>query len=527
MPDHEQSQSRESSRVDGPIDAEEEAFSTSQWNQTSISDVQGSTAVSDILPEDAKTTAGSGLLRKVEVSSMPASRLAALKERAKAVAAERATEEDMFRQSVDDEATDVLSTGAERSELEDIPSREEQLDLDSTSAEPKSVPAAARGAKPQKKNKKERSPTTRTLRADTSHFKSLTIADQPKVPQLAHSLDRVLFNPGVYHLQDPRSRVFNFDPYVEKILPVSDFNFAALQSFVSSSKDKRLEQLARQHNKRYVSSSSSMTGVLATFHFLLSQWRPLNLGNVSRSFPEDSLKFTRTTRGPAAAYLRWRDGTYALEVDKTYDTETVLSALGHSMEKFLTRSPEEFHKFRKPSKSAKRAAAADGQPEPLDVESNVYHYSEVGDFLVRSQLDAGDARLPGTGIFDLKTRAVVAVRMDSKNYEAMRGYEIRGRFGRWESFEREYYDMVRSVFLKYSLQARLGRMDGIFVAFHNTTRFFGFQYIPLEEMDQALHGVTDPALGDNEMVLSMQILNDVLDRATRKFPKQVRAKRKR
>ncbi len=90
---------------------------------------------------------------------------------------------------------------------------------------------------------------------------------------------------------------------------------------------------------------------------------------------------------------------------------------------------------------------------------------------MRSQLDAHDPRLPGTGMFDLKTRAVVTIRMDAQQYESTRGYEIRGRHGEWESFEREYYDMIRAAFLKYSLQVRMGRMDGIFVAFHNTERY--------------------------------------------------------
>ena len=44
---------------------------------------------------------------------------------------------------------------------------------------------------------------------------------------------------------------------------------------------------------------------------------------------------------------------------------------------------------------------------------------------------------------------------------------------------RRFYDMTRSAFLKYSMQVRIGNMDGIFVAYHNTARIFGFQYISL------------------------------------------------
>ena len=36
-------------------------------------------------------------------------------------------------------------------------------------------------------------------------------------------------------------------------------------------------------------------------------------------------------------------------------------------------------------------------------------------------------------------------------------------------------------------------MDGVLVAYHNTARIFGFQYIPLEEMEARLYGTGDGA----------------------------------
>ena len=373
---------------------------------------------------------------------------------------------------------------------------------------------------------KKSSKTSTTLLSDLKSIDSkrarLTALDvgqeQPPVPRLAHGLDRVLFNPGVYHLQDPRSRVYNFDPYVETIVPVNEFDFDALAPFLTSSQDPVLEALARQHKKRYAGSSSSLTGILSAFHFLLSQWRPLNIQTISQGFDQPSLNFTGLSRAPAAVCLRWRNGTYGLDADKSFDSENILSSLGQSMEKFFTTTPEDFERYRISKAASRPADGLDRGHEP-----HVYHYSTLGNILMRSQLDAHDERLPGTGVFDLKTRAVVSVRMDTQNYEAMRGYEIRHRFGPWESFEREYYDMIRAAFLKYSLQVRIGRMDGIFVAFHNTTRVFGFQYIPLEEMDLALHGQTDRSLGDQELDLSLSILNDVLDRATARFPEKVKS----
>lgn len=332
------------------------------------------------------------------------------------------------------------------------------------------------------------------------------------VPNLSYGLERVLFNPGVYHLQDPRSGVFNFDPYLRSVMPVNEFDFDALKEYVTSSRDKVLLSKTIEEKKKYTGSTSSMTSALAHFHFLLSQWREINPGALSQNFPVDHLNFTQLQRAPVSIFLRYRDGVYAIDADKQFDTGNILMMLGKSMEKLLTLPNEDFEKYRKSNPEKVPGEARDGSEE--------FHYSTLGDFLLRSQLDAHDSRLPGTGMFDLKTRAVVSIRQDIEGYELGQGYEIRARFGKWESYEREYYDMIRAAFLKYSLQVRMGRMDGIFVAFHNITRIFGFQYIGIDEMDYALHGTHDPTIGDSEFKLSIGMLNKVLDRATEKYPKR-------
>ena len=335
---------------------------------------------------------------------------------------------------------------------------------------------------------------------------------QPPVPNLAYGLERVLFNPGVYHLRDPRSRVFNFDPYLESIMPVAEFDFNALKEYITSSRDETLLSAAAAEHKKYTGSTSSMTSALAHFHFLLSQWRPVNTSNLSQGFPDTLRTFTQLQRAPSAIFLRWRNGTYAIDADKEFDSANILMMLGKSMEKLLTLPTQDFEKYRKENSDQI------SEDERNEVES--FHYTTMGDFLMRSQLDAYDPRIPGTGMFDLKTRAVVSIRMDARNYHNGLGYEIRSRHGEFESYEREYYDMIRAAFLKYSLQVRMGRMDGIFVAFHNTERIFGFQYISLPEMDLAIHGQEDLTIGDSEFKLSLELLNRVLDRATAKFPEQ-------
>lgn len=322
-------------------------------------------------------------------------------------------------------------------------------------------------------------------------------------------------SPGVYHLQDQRSRVFNFDPYLQSIMPVAEFDFTALKAYITSSKDRSLKDIAEKHGKRYRGSSSSMTSALAHFHYLLSRFRKVNLQMLSKGFPDRGMdNFTIFQRSPVAIFLKREDGAYAIDADKEFDSGTILSHLGKAMEKLLTLDTKDYERYRKSNLEQVPTAEREG-PE-------TFHYSSFGDILMRSQLDAHDPRLPGTGMFDLKTRAVVSIRMDAMNHQSGVGYEIRSLQGEWESFEREYYDMIRSAFLKYSLQVRMGRMDGIFVAFHNVQRIFGFQYISLPEMDLALHGGKfATTIGDQEFRLSLGLLNQVLDRVTEKFPESV------
>jgi Mitochondrial protein Pet127 len=334
----------------------------------------------------------------------------------------------------------------------------------------------------------------------------------PEVPTLCHDLSRVLFNPGIYQLQDPRSRVYNFDPYLQKIMPVSEFDFKILKEYITSSRDKNLRSLALEHGKKYVGSSSSMTATLAQFHFLLSHWRDINTNVLSKGFPDTLKSFTIIQRSPSSVFLRYQDGVYAMDADKEYDSANILMSLGRSMEKLLTKEPQNFERYRKNSET-KIAEEERSVPE-------AYQYTHSGDFLMRAQLDAYDSRLPGSGTFDLKTRAVASIRHNVMKHEEGVGYQIKTRFGDWESYEREYYDMMRSAFLKYSLQVRLGLMDGIFVAFHNIERIFGFQYVSLPEMDLALHGQDDTTLGDMEFKFSVELLNRILNRATERFPKR-------
>lgn len=137
---------------------------------------------------------------------------------------------------------------------------------------------------------------------------------------------------------------------------------------------------------------------------------------------------------------------------------TPTNAQGTLLENFLTKTPAEFNKTlrddsepttksQKPMREAYRFAKV-GFDDLFLYERHSPHL-QSDKFVMRSQLDCHDARLPGTGVFDIKTRAVLPIRMDILNYEENSGYQIKSQYGIMESFEREYYDLIRSGFLKY------------------------------------------------------------------------------
>jgi hypothetical protein len=64
-------------------------------------------------------------------------------------------------------------------------------------------------------------------------------------------------------------------------------------------------------------------------------------------------------------------------------------------------------------------------------------------------------------------------------------------------------------------------MDGVFVAYHNTEKLFGFQYIPLTEMDTRLFGSSE--CGKKIFDSCVGILETLVDKIVDSFPGEVGA----
>ena len=152
--------------------------------------------------------------------------------------------------------------------------------------------------------------------------------------------------------------------------------------------------------------------------------------------------------------------------------------------------------------------------------ANEFCFSKVEDIVIRSQIDCKSEVLDNRS-FDIKVRATYPIRMDSFRYKDYTGYKFTKESGLMFTQIREYYDLVRSAFLKWSLQARLGNMHGLFgnqyiiiqVCYHTTLETLGFQYLPLDKVLKDFFG--SKKLADESFNLSMELLKTVLENITK------------
>ncbi|KAI8096423.1 mitochondrial protein Pet127-domain-containing protein [Halteromyces radiatus] len=343
----------------------------------------------------------------------------------------------------------------------------------------------------------------------SSQYKRIYPDEHIPVATLAHGLDKTLFKSGVHPLKDLSSKKFLFSPYLENITQPDQFDYDAMLPYRTASEDKTLIAMAKKEHARYTGSTSSLSGVLCQLYFRLSNHRPLDTAHFSRGFVNEPNQHTRGSRVPKTIYLRWKDGVYAVDADKSFDgEETVLSYLGRSMEKMLTMEPKKYERYLKENSSM---VTEDERNAP-----EAFAYGKFGHLFLRSQLDCSHGKLPRRN-FDLKTRATLPVRLDIPHYKEYYNYKLEQHHGLHYSFEREYYDMMRAAFLKYSFQVRIGHMDGIMVTYHNTNTIFGFQYISRNEMDARLFGTQK--MGDQVFTSCLSMMEILFDKFTKQYPK--------
>ncbi|OCF32817.1 hypothetical protein I316_05453 [Kwoniella heveanensis BCC8398] len=314
-------------------------------------------------------------------------------------------------------------------------------------------------------------------------------------------------------MRDTRTGTWNFDPSLHDIPTPDEFAFHRCPQYITPSQDEELLQLAERYGTRFLGSTSTLTKALSQIYFAISGGKGVDLKTLSQDFASGRTDFTPGAELPACIILdKLRGDKYSVDSDKRWDIENVISDFGRILEKMLTsESSSDFKRF---LTSSPESAVSEAER----TEKEAYRYQQMGSLLMRSQLDCYDPRLPGSGVFDIKTRAALPIRYDRANYIANSAYDIFKERGYTQSYEREYYDLMRAGMLKFSLQVRIGGMDGIFLAYHNTSRLFGFQYVSLPEIDERIFGSTEMA--EQAFKLSVRLLEELLQRCVAAFPDQ-------
>ncbi|CDF39338.1 unnamed protein product [Chondrus crispus] len=366
--------------------------------------------------------------------------------------------------------------------------------------------------------------------------------DPSIIPILKHGVEAVLRGDGVYPLEAPwikargvhnngrrlrrRASHSENDQYqlyygdsLRTIVHPDHIAWENIPEYIPAGSDTRLQQIAESTaNVHFYSSTSSITPAISALYHLISNFRDTDLqGRLSSHISDLPTYFSKMHRRPVAFTVKrnsLKRRIYSVNAHSGPATgPSILRDLGHSMERMLTTSPNEFSTKYVRSPNENSSVHHDNMNESKGLASpdeQFYNYSKISKFLLRAQIDC---RNENTGeVFDVKTRAVAPIRYDLQNYEAFSTHRLRFLRGKRDSYEREFYDMVRTVFLKYALQLRIGRMSGALVAYHNTSEILGLEYLPLKEINSYVFG--SEKWGDIAFGTTMHLLQDVLEKIT-------------
>eukprot|EP00359_Climacostomum_virens_P004745 CAMPEP_0204908364 /NCGR_PEP_ID=MMETSP1397-20131031/7317_1 /ASSEMBLY_ACC=CAM_ASM_000891 /TAXON_ID=49980 /ORGANISM="Climacostomum Climacostomum virens, Strain Stock W-24" /LENGTH=535 /DNA_ID=CAMNT_0052077849 /DNA_START=513 /DNA_END=2120 /DNA_ORIENTATION=+ len=335
-------------------------------------------------------------------------------------------------------------------------------------------------------------------------------------PKLKHNLDKVLRADGIFPSEGINK--LNGNDFISKICDVTQDVMARFGTYKPPSQDVGLQKASSEVNCKFIASSSTLTEALSHIWYSLSNFRSPDLLGLGRQFDARHMNYMSAYRKPVMLMLRRVPGTnnYAVDADHGMfqGDNKILTDLGIVLETMLTQDKDTFLKIMDPNSGLSVADV-----EEILASSRCHRMRAMGNFLIRSQIDCEYTTPEGENyVFEIKTRACAPIRYDVKNYKDYIDYNIDQRLGVHSSYEREYFDLCRSLLPKYFFQIKLGNMDGAFVAYHNTKKMFGFEYIKLGEIERRLFGSSEFSWVITSACI--QVLDKVLEEALKIFPGQ-------
>ena len=308
-----------------------------------------------------------------------------------------------------------------------------------------------------------------------------------RIPKLAHNLEAILRKPGIYPIEPFLPMQSDGGKFLKNISQPDELDFSKIPPYIPPSEDKLLMKFARESKIKYVMSTSTISNVLSQIYYLFSAFRSPNFANISESYANEPKKYMVSQRKPTTNFLRKLDkeaNLYALDNDSGLflSNNNILMDIGKIVERSLTLDANIFNEvLSKNSTNVNEHKINDDHHRFMKLNNEI---------CLRSQIDchAYDEITKKPFVFEIKTRSVCPIRYDLMNYEDYLDYRVNSYRGLHSSYEREYYDLIRGSFLKYSFQLKIGRMDGAFIAYHNTQDIFGFEYVKTKEIERRIFG---------------------------------------
>ena len=343
--------------------------------------------------------------------------------------------------------------------------------------------------------------------------------EETMIPKLKNKLDILSRCPGIY----PTEAIAQYNPkkltpFFAKLPQYSQINEQCIAPYFPPGSDVNLRRLASKHQAKYMMSTSTITSLLSQVYYTISNFKSPHFSGLSKAYDNEPLKFMVSQRKPNTVFLRQlktedKRELYAIDGDAGFGeaSNTVLLKMGKYMEKMFTTDSDFFNDYFVLDLNTNKPRI-DMTPEMMDDlrEEDYFRYMMVGNMFLRSQIDCrGEDEEGNPIVFELKTRATAPLRYDIDNYIDFLDYNIIKCKGQHSSFEREFFDLVRGGFLKYIMQMKIGRMQGAAIAYHNTQKIFGFEYIKLEQMENRVFGCSE--FSDVVFEKSLGLLEKIMD----------------
>ena len=336
------------------------------------------------------------------------------------------------------------------------------------------------------------------------------LTDSPyEAPAIKHGLNKIIRTEGIYPAEQ-------FSEFLQKVPPINSEIYSRLSTYVRPSKDQVLLEKAKESNVNYFSGSSSLTESFQQIYYAITNYKSPDMTGLAEDFDQGKANYMSAYRKPCMVILKKQgDNLYSIESDKgpiqKKNMEVLLKG-GIIIEGLFTLEEEFFNKV-----CDLNTPLSEEDKKLIFTGSKSFRYRKIGKLLIRSQIDCQELdELGNPFVYEIKTRACSPIRYDLENYEKYLDYKIVTRNGNTGSYELEYFDLIRSILLKYFFQIKIGRMDGAFIAYHNTQRFFGYEYLSLAEIEKRLFGC--PEISNQVLKVCVTIFQDILDDVVRDFP---------